>query len=343
MVLQARPTMLWLAYGLNDEMTGVERVIVELARELQELGWLERVDLEVVVDRDASWPEALEPSVRVRRVTRPRFGVAGAPRMATTRFVGLHSFGATIPRRRPPFSLYTVHDWGPLRDARLPARARAAWSLAMLTGILRATNVHFYSAGTLAAAPWFLRGWLRHRAIVSSPRVAAPSRPSQYATEGHMLFVGTDSARKRLDVVVAAARQCEWAPVLICVGTGTQRVHHPPKVLGLGRIGQQELDQLYETAAAVVLVSDYEGFGLPVAEAAVRGLATIVSSAVAAAQPPELQRFLRIVPDVTADSLSAEFVSVRAAPGRLPRLAQRGGSPLAQLYLSRWSARPSFE
>lgn len=80
--------------------------------------------------------------------------------------------------------------------------------------------------------------------------------------------------RKRMDLLLAAfaaAHRIDPKLKLILAGIGSDTLSVPEEiglvVKRLGYIGSAELVRLYQTTAAVVLVSDYEAFGLPVAEA----------------------------------------------------------------------------
>jgi alpha-1,3-rhamnosyl/mannosyltransferase len=74
----------------------------------------------------------------------------------------------------------------------------------------------------------------------------------------------------------------------------------------LGHIGDLELQELYQRATVLVLVSTYEGFGLPVLEAWQAGCRIVVTDAVARRLPREIVADATVVPtNVTAEHLRA--------------------------------------
>ena len=86
-----------------------------------------------------------------------------------------------------------------------------------------------------------------------------------------MLFSGAHDPRKGIDTLLAAMPP---GAELILAGPG----HLPaPGVRAVGYVTDDELLDLYRSAAVVVLPSLYEGFGLPVIEAMACGTPCIVS------------------------------------------------------------------
>jgi glycosyltransferase involved in cell wall biosynthesis len=66
---------------------------------------------------------------------------------------------------------------------------------------------------------------------------------------------------------------------LVLTGAGHERHRHPDGVTVLGHVPAEKLIELYQTAAAVVFPSLYEGFGLPVLEAMACGCPVASSNA----------------------------------------------------------------
>jgi len=90
--------------------------------------------------------------------------------------------------------------------------------------------------------------------------------------------------RKRLDLLLAAfsaAHRIEPRLRLILAGMGSDKARVPDgvsrAVTRLGYITHAELVRLYQTVSAFVLVSDYEAFGLPIAEALCCGTAVLLN------------------------------------------------------------------
>lgn len=291
--MAARRDVLWLATGLSPELTGVERVVVNAAQAL--LKAIPGLRLRVLMDEDADWTGSLPPVVDVVTARRRAAQlVRPAPRRLLHDVQAVHSFGALLPTE-PATRLYTVHDWGPFRDGRLDARTRLLWGAAVLGSVRRATLVHVVSGATAQAMPGMVR-----RAVGDTPVVTGGVTRPRHTTGAHtarnddLLHVGGPVPRRRLDLLLAAM---ERSPDLrlVLVGSGTERLDLPANVLAAGRVGEADLVDLYRSCRAVVLLSDYEGIGLPVTEGAAHGAPAVVSPGVARAQPAWVQPGLTIV------------------------------------------------
>ena len=107
---------------------------------------------------------------------------------------------------------------------------------------------------------------------------------------GFLLAVGTIEPRKNYPRLLDAyaslrASRGESTPPLVVVGrTGwaygdaLERLRRAPGVVLLGHIDDAALLGLYRAAAALVFVSLYEGFGLPLLDAMVEGLPTLIGT-----------------------------------------------------------------
>jgi hypothetical protein len=95
-------------------------------------------------------------------------------------------------------------------------------------------------------------------------------------------------------------------------------------------VSQERLNALYDTCAAVVLVSDYEGFGLPVAEAARRGVRSLVSPQVARVQQ-DLTPYLVTVAQ-SPDALHNALRQMVQQPVRLDPHVGAGAARYLHLY-----------
>jgi glycosyltransferase involved in cell wall biosynthesis len=114
--------------------------------------------------------------------------------------------------------------------------------------------------------------------------VAAPaSRLAEFGvSEPFVLQVGRVEARKNQAAALAAVERLDG--VILAVA-GPERdaalaagLRSSPKCRVLGRVDQPALELLYQRAAAVVVPSLYEGFGLPVLEAMARGKVVVAAS-----------------------------------------------------------------
>ena len=116
------------------------------------------------------------------------------------------------------------------------------------------------------------------------------------AAEPYFLFIGTFAPRKNLQTIVRAlAKIAKDAPENLAVvaypDAWKRQVSRLVAELGISSrltyysgIGSRELMALYRGATAMVLVSEYEGFGLPPVEAMALGTPTIVSNSTSLAE-----------------------------------------------------------
>ena len=102
--------------------------------------------------------------------------------------------------------------------------------------------------------------------------------PRQY-----LLFVGTAQPRKGLDVLLKAHAAAADAPPLMLAGAagwGSEvQISDPKRVLRMGYLPEVDLRRVVAGAAALVLPSRDEGFGLPVLEALACGIPVITTDA----------------------------------------------------------------
>lgn len=106
--------------------------------------------------------------------------------------------------------------------------------------------------------------------------------------EQYFLFVGTLEPRKNLETVAAALRNCAGDYHIVLTGWkgwGAKEWLEQAKAEGYadrlhltGYIPEKDLPALYAGAQALVYVSHYEGFGLPVVEAMACGCPVICSN-----------------------------------------------------------------
>ena len=173
-------------------------------------------------------------------------------------------------------------------------RSYSGWPIGTIAFVLQTLGVHVGRIQTVNSA--FTRDRLiraRRRAdpIVlglvdlvgeaANPSVTAPERPVA-------LFVGRHIGDKRLDALpaaIASARASVPALEAVVVGTGPEtdaarRAADVAQVAGsvrfVGRVDDEELEELFATAAVLVNPSAREGFGLVVAEAAAHGTPSVV-------------------------------------------------------------------
>ena len=319
----------WLATGLNLHVTGIERFALSLFDELTRDEILTPKEVTVIADPASQWVSALED--RGAAVVRARAGKWRAPRNLPPAEI-IHSLGRSIlPRGGGGAKLFSVYDWGPVPDRTLPLKTRLSWTQAIVRGVRNADVVHFLNPELPAQRP----------SLVPSPRnafVAYPSttsgslgeRASLADDQGYALFVGTASVRKRLDLICQMATKTGQRVHL--VGAGTDEMASDT-VIGRGRISDHDLDLEYAGASALILVSSYEGFGIPILEAAARGIFSVVSPEVLQNLPSGIQDFCVAVDPSDADAFAQAIDSAASNRGR-HRYAEDLLAPLKQQYAS---------
>jgi len=215
----------------------------------------------------------------------------------------VHHAGGVVPLRHPGRIVLTVHDLQPLD---LPANfslAKRTYLRAMTARSLRVADVVLvpseFTAGRVrhhglpADTPLRLVPWTvpevdpvgtvdeldgRLAAELDGHRIVLyPAVP--YAHKGHLLL---------LDAFAGVLEQHPEARLVLTGGPGpldpgiaerSARLDLSGRVLRTGRVPAGQLDALFERADVVVVPSTYEGFGLPVLEAMVRGVRVLSSAA----------------------------------------------------------------
>jgi glycosyltransferase involved in cell wall biosynthesis len=147
--------------------------------------------------------------------------------------------------------------------------------------------------------------------------------------DDYFLLVGADYAHKNLRLVLAgyALMRARWnrpgePPALVLVGHASRTAgglfpslvdSRPPGVRYLGQVGNADLAALYSRALALLFLSAYEGFGLPILEAMSAGTPVLCSK-------------LTAVPEVAGDAaLYIERLDDRGVSEGLLRLATDAG------------------
>lgn len=132
-----------------------------------------------------------------------------------------------------------------------------------------------------------------------------------------VLFVGTWRGRKRGADLTEAFEQKVRVDVpeaqlwLVC---DDAPAHLPPGVTAFGRIPNSQLADLYQRAWVFVLPSDYEGFGIPYAEAMAAGAAVVATPNEGARFVTDDGRFGRLAP--LSDIASPIISLLRNGPER---------------------------
>ena len=203
-----------------------------------------------------------------------------------------HGTNFVLPPTRHAAGVVTVHDLGFVLHPSTVDRTSLAYQRLVPRALDRAQVVLVPSD---AAADDLVEvyGTQRDRIIVTplgvDPEWAATTPPSAQWLEAHgippryLLFVGTVEPRKNVPDLIAAhatlRRADPTTPPLVLAGAagwGDVEVS-PDDVVWPGYLPQDDLRTLTAGAAALVLPSRYEGFGLPALEALACGIPVVAS------------------------------------------------------------------
>jgi glycosyltransferase involved in cell wall biosynthesis len=177
------------------------------------------------------------------------------------------------------------------------------------------------STGDEVGAAW---GIPAERIAVVAPGVALPEPSPPFELPGpYLLAVGALEPRKAPELLAdafARARDQGLNAELVFAGEGRLA----PKLAGpgvhlLGKVTDDQLDGLYRGAAALVVPSLLEGYGLPLREALARGLPAVVSDVPSFGA--ELSPAVLRVPPGDVDALSAALLRIAREEGLRDRLA----------------------
>ncbi len=212
----------------------------------------------------------------------------------------VHHAGGVVPLRHPGRTVLTVHDLQPLDLPGNFTRTKRTYLRLMSRRSFRAADVvvvpsrftaervraHGAPAGTpIRVVPWAVGD-------VPGPGDPAPSIAAELDGHPYLLYPAITYPHKgHLLLLEACAQVVSARPEVRLVLTGragpledrvAERAARPDlagRVLRTGRLPAAQLDRLRRGAAAVVVPSEYEGFGLPALEAMRDGVRVLVSSA----------------------------------------------------------------
>ncbi len=277
---------------------------------------------------------------KVRRVLAEQTWLARVARRLRARVV--HHAGGVVPLVHPGRCVLTVHDLQPLDLPGNFSPTKRTYIRAMARRSVRAARVVAVPSrftrdrvvGLLGAdparvelVPWSVR----------PPRPAPGSDagpPPQVGGHPFLLYPAiTYPHKNHLVLLDAFAELAAVEPdlrLVLCGGEAAaeaavrERMARPDlagRVIRTGRVPAPLLEALYRGAVAVVVPSRYEGFGLPVLEAMVRGVPVVAADA---GSLPEVARPEDLVPpDDVAGWAAAMRAAARAGPAeRSARVAE---------------------
>jgi glycosyltransferase involved in cell wall biosynthesis len=261
---------------LGRGRTGDETYVENLLRALVPL----EGDLRIgAVVRDAALvPDGIEPIVLSSRSQELRMAWS-VPRLLRRLRPELAHFVHALPLRLPCPAVLTVQDLSFERDASLMSRKdRAVFRAVVPRSVRRAARVLAISERTKRDLVE-LYGVSEDKVVVTPLGVDPAFRPGADGRGTYLLFVGAIQERK--DPLAAAAAASSLGLPLVVVGPEKDRaLAGQLRLAGVdvrGYVPKEELARLYRGAAALVLPSRYEGFGLPVVEAMASGTPVVAA------------------------------------------------------------------
>jgi alpha-1,3-rhamnosyl/mannosyltransferase len=264
---------------------------------------------------------------------------------STTRAVRadvVHHAGGVLPLRHPGRTVLTVHDLQPLDMPQNFRAAKRAYIRVMAGRSARAADVVTVPSeftrdrvadllrvppSDVEVVPWWVAPPRQSDAAAGFPL------PPWLGDDPFLLYPAITYPHKQhlvlLDAFALAARDRPELRLVLTGGAAAAerdvlaRIRRPDldgRVLRTGRVPIEQLESLFAATTAVAVPSCYEGFGLPVLEAMVRGVPVIAADA---GSLPEVARPEDLVPpeDVTAWAAAVEAVVDEGPDARARRIA----------------------
>jgi glycosyltransferase involved in cell wall biosynthesis len=275
---------------------------------------------------------------KVRRVLAEQTWLARETRSAGADVV--HHAGGTVPLVHPGSVVLTVQDLQPLDMPRNFSVVKRSYLRSMLGRSARAAAVVCVPSEFTAQRVVELLGVPASKVQVVpwTPR-AAPAAPSSappgtrvpdgpfllypaitYPHKNHLVlldaFARMEGPAARASLVLTGG----GASTEAAVRSRIDELGLTGRVVRTGRVAQDHLEALYAAAAAVVVPSRYEGFGLPALEAMSRGVPVVVARS---GSLPEVARAEDLVDpdDVTAWTTAMQAVLTSSDQDRDDRIA----------------------
>ena len=294
---------------LGRNRTGDETYIASLLRELPRAA--PDLHFAAITRRPDLVPEGVEPIHMPARLQELRMAVR-VPLLLRRLRPALAHFVHALPVALPCPAVLTVQDLSFERDASLMGRRETAiFRLTVPRSARRAARVLAISQRTKDDLVELYH--LQREDVVVTPLAADPEFAPGGSRGDYVLFVGSIEARKR-PLVAADAARAAGRPFVVAGPERDAALVAELRARGAelrGFVDKADLVRLYQEAAAVLVPTSYEGFGLTVAEAMACG------TPVVAAPDPAVRE---VGGDAVAYAEPAQFGDVLAAvladPGR---------------------------
>jgi len=263
---------------LGRERTGDETYVTNLLRELPAAA--PDLHFAAVTRRPDLLPDGVEPVLLPARLQEARMAVS-LPRLLRRLRPDLAHFQHALPLGYRERSVVTVHDLSfHDGDAGMGLLDRLTFRTVVPRSVRKAAHVLVVSERTKRDV--VERYGVPESKVTVTPNGVDPAFSPGDGDRAYVLFVGAIHARKRPEAALDAAH----AVGLPLVVAGPEKDASLARELRdggadlRGYVSKEELAELYRGAAALVLPSRFEGFGLPVLEAMASG-----TPVVAAAEP----------------------------------------------------------
>ncbi len=272
---------------LGRNRTGEETYVLNLLRNLPDVA--PELSFAAITRRPELVPTGVEAVSLPARFQETRMAWS-LPRLLRRLAPAVAHFQHALPLRFAGPSVVTIHDLHFEHDPTVMGRLdritfktvvpRATRRAAHVIAVSEATKRDIIDLYGVAAEDITVT----HHGVdpVFAPRSAADlGRPGDY-----ILFVGAIQARK--DPLAAAEAAAAVGLPLVAVGPEKEpELARELRARGVevrGWVEQEELARLYREAAALILPSRFEGFGVPVLEAMASGLPVVISDDAALAE-----------------------------------------------------------
>jgi glycosyltransferase involved in cell wall biosynthesis len=271
------PLVVFDADVLGRQRTGDETYVENLLRCLPALAG-DELRFAALTRRPDLVPEGIEAVHVPARFQEVRM-LHSVPRELRRLGAALAHFQHALPLSCPCLAVVTVHDLSFERDPSVMSRRdRTIFRLAVPRAVRRAARVLTVSERTKRDLV-DLYGVDPQRVAVTPDGVDPAFSPSEASRDSYLLLVGAVQARK--NPLAAADAADELGMRLVVAGPGKDAaLVRQLKQRGAdvrGYVDRDELVELYRGAAALVMPSRYEGFGLPVVEAMATGTPVVAA------------------------------------------------------------------